>query len=202
MEFPEGRALETVRFCVRRVDVEPILPLRARILRPGPPPRPRPRALGFIAGELAFIAAAHALGGPPWVVLGVLVMLGQIGVDFRMRPLLGLLVALAWLAAAHLTGNRELFFPYSIALAAHLACQFAVRGRLPAAAAAGLVAGAFLAIRLVQGASAGVLAVEAAVAATILAAVVTLVPAARRWPWIRSVITAGASLSACAGLAL
>jgi hypothetical protein len=172
------------------------------------PPVSKPRdagwgsAMAFMLVELAFLAAAHLLGGPPWVALGVLAMIGQVAADFRLGPLVGLLPAAGWLVAHPLTGNRELFFPYAIALAAHLAGQFIDRGRPAAAAAGGVVAVAFLGIRVVQAATASVLAVEAAVAAAILALVVAALPAAVTRPWGGVVIAAVASLLAYAGLAL
>jgi predicted GNAT family N-acyltransferase len=159
-------------------------------------------AAAFILAELAFLAAAHVFGGPAWVALGVLAMIGQVAADFRVRPLAGLLPAAGWLAAHFLTGNRELFFPYALALAAHLAGQFVDRGRPRAAAAGALVAVGFLGIRVMQAASAGVLAVEAAVAAAILAAAVAALPAAARRPWGPAALTAIASLLAYAGLAV
>ena len=162
----------------------------------------RPPTVAFIALELAFLAAAHLLGGPPWVAIGVLTLAGQVAADFRLKPLVGLLPAACWLAAHQLTGNRELFFPYAMALAAHLAGQFAGRGRVAAAAAGGLVAATFLAIRVGQAATAKVLAVEAAVAVVILAATVSVLPVAMKRPWGRVIVAAVASLLAYLGLAL
>ena len=162
----------------------------------------RPPAVAFIAVELGFLAAAHLLGGPPWVAIGVLTLAGQVAADFRLKPLVGLLPAACWLAAHELTGNRELFFPYAMALATHLAGQFASRGRVSAATAGGLVTAAFLAIRVGQAATAKVLAVEAAVAAVILALTVALLPLAIKRPWGGLVVAAIASLLAYAGLAV
>ena len=162
----------------------------------------RPPAVAFIAVELTFLAAVHLLGGPPWVALGVLTLAGQVASDFRLRPLVGLLPAACWLVAHQLTGNRELFFPYAMALAAHLAGQFASRGRVSAAAAGGLVTAVFLAIRVGQAATATVLAVEAGVAAAILALTVAVLPAAVKQPCGAVIVAAIASLLAYAGLAL
>lgn len=156
----------------------------------------------FMALELAFLVAAHLLGGPPWVALGVLAVIGQIVADFRLRPLLGLVPAAGWMAAHHLSGNRELFFPYAMTLATHLAGQFVDRGRGAAAVAGGLLVAAFLAIRVMQDATARVLAVEAAVAAAILALAVAVLPAAARRPWGLVAAAIMASLLASAGLAL
>ena len=162
----------------------------------------RPPAAAFIAGELLFLAAAHFLGGPSWVALGVLAFAGQVAADFRLRPLIGFLPAAGWIAAHQLTGNRELFFPYAMALATHLAGQFVGRGRLAAAVAGGLVVASFLGIRILQAATAEVLAVELAVAAAILVAVVAVLPAALKRPWGAAVVTILASLAAFLGLAL
>jgi predicted GNAT family N-acyltransferase len=156
----------------------------------------------FLIAELAFLAAAHFLGGPPWVALGVLAMVGQVAADFRLPPLVGLLPAGFWIAAHAITGNRELFFPYAMALAAHLAGQFIGRGRSMATAAGGLIVIAFLAIRVMQAATAKVLAVEAAVAVVILAACVAVLPVAKLRPWGLVGIATVASLLAYAGLAL
>jgi predicted GNAT family N-acyltransferase len=169
----------------------------ARIEAAVPPP-----IAAFIGAELAFLAAAHVLGGPPWVVLGVLACAGQVAADFRLGPLVGFVPAGFWMAAHQLSGNRELFFPYALTLAAHLAGQFISRGRVAAAVAGGLVVAAFLAIRVGQAATAKVLAVEAAVAVAILAATVAGLPAAVERPWGAVAVTAIASLLAYAGLAL
>lgn len=156
----------------------------------------------FIAAELVFLAAAHFLGGPPWVALGVLAVIGQVAADFRLGPLVGLLPAAGWMAAHHLSGNRELFFPYALALAVHLAGQVVRRGRGAAAAAGGIVMASFLAIRVLQDATGRVLAVEAAVAAAILGLAVAVLPMAARRPWGTAAVTILASLLAYAGLAL
>lgn len=161
----------------------------------------RPPAVAFIAAELAFLGAAHVLGGPAWVALGVVAVVGQVAADFRLGPLVGLVPAAAWMLAHQLTDDRELFFPFAMALAAHLAGQFVGRGRVAATAAGGLVVAAFLAIRLLQAAPGRVLAVECAVAAVILAAAVAALPLALRRPWGAAAVTAGASLLAYAGLA-
>jgi hypothetical protein len=89
-----------------------------------------------------------------------------------------------------------------MALAAHLAGQFIGRGRGMATAAGGLLVIAFLAIRVGQAATATVLAVEAAVAAVILAACVAVLPVAKRRSWGMAAIATMASLLAYAGLAL
>jgi len=173
-----------------------------------------PSAAAFIALELAVLAAAHALGGPSWVAIGVLAVVAQVAADLRPGPLVGFVPALVWLGAHRLTGDRELFFPYAMALAVHVAGQFAGptgnagpggrtgRGPGVAVAAGGAVVSAFLLIRRLQAASIRVLAVEAAVAATILVVAVAVLSRAGRRPRVTWAVTAAASLAAYAGLAL
>lgn len=166
------------------------------------PPSRRNAVLAFMAIELGYVAVAHVLGGPPWVGLVVLACIAQIAADFRVRSLLGIVPALAWLAASHTTGNRELFFPYAMYLAAHVACQFAGRGWKTAAAAGSTVGVAFLGIRVAQGATLRVLAVEFVVSAAILGVVVFSLVAKGNRPWVRVTVAALASLAAYVGLAL
>jgi hypothetical protein len=113
-----------------------------------------------------------------------------------------MLPAVAWVAASYVTGNRELFFPYAMYLAAHAAGQFAGRGWKMTAAAGGTLVGAFLVIRTLQAATARVLAVETAVAAAILAGVLMANASTGKRPWVRLVVAVLASVAAYAGLAL
>lgn len=166
-------------------------------------PPSRPAAVPtFIAVELAFLAVAHGLGGPPWVALGVLACFAQVVADFRLRSLIGILPALGWVAASHATGNRELFFPYAMYLAAHVASQCGGRGWKRAAIAGATIVAAFLGIRVLQAATPRVLAVEFAVAAAILVAVVVTLMATGKRPLARVAVAALASFAAYAGLAL
>jgi hypothetical protein len=153
-------------------------------------------------GQLGFLAVAHLLGGPPWVVLGVLGFLGQIVADFRSGPLLRLAPALLWAAAAAAMGNRELFFPYAIFLATHVLGELWPRGAVPAALGGAGIVAAFLVIRLLQAATLRVLGVELAVAALIMAAACFVVSRARDRSILRWLVPPAASLLACAGLAL
>lgn len=162
----------------------------------------RNSTVGFIAVQMAFLAAAHALGGPPWVGLGVLAFLGQIMADFRLASLARLTPALVWAGAHALTGNRELFFPYAVYLAAHLAVEFMSFGFARAAVAAGGMMMVFLLIRIAQRATLSVLAVELAVTSAILAAALVVIQQGRDRPEMRWLIPAVASFAAYAGLAV
>jgi hypothetical protein len=131
--------------------------------------------IGLLLVEAAFLAAAHLAGGPPWTVVAALAFavlgLGSGRDPDRQRELLGLILpALGWLAAFRLTGNRELFFPFAMYLAAHAALTGARRGVPGAFAGGGLVVAAFLVIRVLQAATPRVLAVETAAAGVILTA--------------------------------
>lgn len=158
--------------------------------------------IGFIVGEVVFLAVAQIVGGPPWTLVGgaAFVLVAFAG------PSIGALLlaapSLAWLGASTATGNRELFFPYAMHLAAVALCRLAGRGARQSLAAGGIVAAAFLAIRVAQQATPRVLAVECAVAAAILAGAAF---ARARWPRsvaVDAVIVAASALLAYAGLAL
>jgi hypothetical protein len=160
-------------------------------------------AAGFIAVELLFLAAAHAYGGPAWVVIGVLAFCGQAAAGVRLAPLAILVPALGWLALSRGTGNRELFFPYCMYLASHVAVALTPRSAnvaaprsfraeslrssraaaprsFRAAAGGGLVVAAFLVVRVLQRAGPRVLAVESVVAVAILALVLAAAARLRR----------------------
>lgn len=163
----------------------------------GPSSAPR-----FIVAEMVFLVAAHWLGGPPWAVLGAI----AITIQALARPsavrLLLLLPAAAWLGLSRAVGNRELFFPYGMALAAFAALALARRSSLAAALAGGLVAAAFIIVRILQQATVGVLAVEGIVALAILAFILVGARPARGWPAGEAALVATASLLAYVGLAL
>ncbi|MEI6239189.1 MAG: hypothetical protein WCR51_02250 [Planctomycetia bacterium] len=158
--------------------------------------------VGFIIGEILFLTAAQLCGGPPWTLVGVIAFLL---LSFT-RPGVDMLVLVAssliWLALAYATGNRELFFPYTMHLAAAVLCRLAGRGMAWALLGGGSVVATFLVIRAAQQATLPVLAVELAVAGAILAGATI---ACARWPrraGVDAAIVAVSALLAYAGLAL
>lgn len=161
---------------------------------------------GFILGEIAVLAVAHACGGPPWTLVAMTAFLALAFSGSRPSTLAFMTPALLWLVLFRATGNRELFFPYAMHLAAVVACR--ARGGLVARlTSGGAVVAAFLAIRLTQQATPRVLAVELAVAAAILAATMLAVTFATRarpspHPGVEAAIVAAAGLAAYAGLAI
>lgn len=159
------------------------------------------RVAAFIVVEVAMLAVAHAFGGPAWAAVTAVACVAHVIAGFQPAALVAALPAVGWLAAARLTGNRELFFPYSMLLAASaLLAAPAARSAAGMAAAGGVVA-AFLAARVAQQATGRVLAIEVAAAGVVLAAAV----AARSRlpsPSLRWWLPAAVSFAACACLAL
>jgi len=159
------------------------------------------RVAAFIVVEVAILAAAHVFGGPAWAAVAAVTCVAHVVVGLHPAALVAAVPAMGWLAASRLTGNRELFFPYSMLLAT--STLFAAPGtqvRVGIAAAAG-VAAAFLGTRVAQQATGRVLAVE------VVATVVVLAAAVAARAWLPSVTTrwwlpAVASLAAYACLAL
>ncbi len=156
----------------------------------------------FIIVELLFLAATHLFGGPPWTVIGVIAILAQILGGSRIESLALAVPSLAWLALSHATGNRELFFPYTMYLASCVALRTAGRAAWLGPLGGAAIVAAFMVIRILQHATVRVLAVEFVVAATILA----LVLVAPRWSGNRltrdATLVVAASLVAYASLAL
>ena len=151
---------------------------------------------------MSFLAAAQIVGGPPWtlvggVVFGLLAFAGP-----SIQSLLLAVPSLAWLAASVATGDRELFFPYAMQLAAVALCGLAKRCPAWGLAGGGLVAAAFLAVRVAQQATPRVLAVEGAVAAAILAAAAVACARCPRTAATDAIIVAASALLASVGLAL
>lgn len=158
-------------------------------------------ALLFLILEVLFLAAAHWLGGPPWTAVAAVAIVSQAFVRPQPARLLLMVPAIAWLGLFHLSGNRELFFPYTMALAAFVSLPLAARGIWLGGLGGGLMIGTFLVIRVVQQAGGRVLAVELAVAAVILAVVLAAATRTRGRGLIEAAVVAAASLLAYAGLA-
>jgi hypothetical protein len=135
----------------------------------------------FIIVELLFLAITHFFGGPPWTVIGAIAVVAQTLGGVRIDSLALLVPSLAWLALSHATGNRELFFPYTMYLASCVALRDSQRATQRSAGLGPLggaaIVATFMVIRILQQATARVLTVEFAVAAAILA----LVLVARSW---------------------
>ncbi|MEO8371582.1 MAG: hypothetical protein ABI806_20510 [Candidatus Solibacter sp.] len=143
---------------------------------------------------LAALAAASFWGGWEWALPCV-----ALAAALRRIPgpaaAAAVLPGLFWLAAFAVTGDRRLFFCYFMQYAVHLAC-------LHGACAGVTGVAVFLAIRVGQGASVDVLAVEAMVALAVVLAAVKVQDPGPRSARRRMAIASVASLVAFAGLAL
>lgn len=137
-----------------------------------------------VLAALALMSGALLYGGWPWAAMaGVFAAIAWTDEDSGWPAVQSALTALVWLALFQATGDRRLFFPFSMHAAA-LAGRWGV----------GVVAG-FAAVRVIQGASAHVLGVEMVVAAAVLGLAAALRPYAGR-----SGSAAAAGLAALAGL--
>jgi hypothetical protein len=165
----------------------------------------------FIIVELLFLAVTHIFGGPPWTVIGALaVVLLALG-GIRIESLALMVPSLAWLALSHATGNRELFFPYTMYLASCVALRDSQRAAWLGPLGGAAIVAAFMVIRILQQATLRVLVVEFVVAAAIFALVVVAGSWSRRrvahvappalFGW-RAAIVAASSLLAYASLAI
>ncbi len=129
--------------------------------------------LGFILVEVLFLAIAHVFGGPPWTVVGMIAFVAlaftQTSSGFRGGALALVVPSLLWLALFRITGNRELFFPYTMFLATGVAVRAAERTPWLGILRGGAVVTAFMILRILQNATNRVLAVELVIAVAILA---------------------------------
>jgi len=164
----------------------------------------------FLLVEVSLLAAAQLLGGPPWTVLTALAIVLQSIAGLTMAGLGRLAIAFLWLALFAATGNRELFFCFTMTLAAHAATLSPASQWRQDSLAGALVVAVFLAFRVAQAATPKVLAVEAAVAVAILAAALLIHHLTARTTTAKPIasqlvltgIVSAAGLAAYAGLAL
>jgi hypothetical protein len=157
--------------------------------------------MAILAG-LAGVGAAAFYGGWEWALMGAVVLAILWRVDFALGSVVtALAVSLAWLAVFHWTGDRRMFFPYSMQFA--LQMPYVLRGKIarPAIVGGGGLILFFLLIRVVQDATMQVLLVETVVALAILGIVVRLCGPSQAMP-VRLLAGALASALAFAGLAI
>jgi hypothetical protein len=118
---------------------------------------------GYLVG-IVVAAGCFSIGGWPFaaISLAVLVVLSRGAFDAT-TVLLTAGVGMLWLGLFLFTGDRRLFFPFTIQFALQAAFQ-----RRPAFLGCAGIVGVFLMIRMVQGATLEVLLVELAVAAAVV----------------------------------
>jgi hypothetical protein len=98
----------------------------------------------------------------------MIALITQCFIDPRVKSLALIAPNLCWVVAFHWTGNRELFFPFSIYLAAYVAVVLSRRNAWLGLFGGTIVNAAFVVVRIRQFASVPVLAVEIAAASGIL----------------------------------
>jgi hypothetical protein len=100
------------------------------------------------------------------------------------------------------SGDRELFFPFAMYLASHVALGFSQRNIWLASLGGGGIVAAFMTIRVLQNATFRVLAVELVVAVAILAVALVAHAWSRKQAASDALIVAGASLLAYVSLSI
>jgi hypothetical protein len=156
----------------------------------------------FVALEILCLAATQAWGGWPWTAISATAIGVLAVVDLRPAALAMVAPSLVWLALFRATGNRELFFPFTIHLASLVALRLGRENLWRGMAGGGLIGGLFLMIRASQQASVKVLGVESVVTALIVGGVVATLPVSRGRGAVEGGIVVLASLLAYASLAL
>ncbi len=160
-------------------------------------------ASGFALSSLVLLAIAFAFGGWTWTLLCLLGVASQIRAQpGSLRLLAAIGPSLLWLALSRWSGNRELFFPFTMYLAAHAALPVAGRTLYRAATGGALIVTVFAFIRILQMATTRILVVELVVAAAILALAIIVCRTGPQNTAARTAIAALASLMAYAGLAI
>jgi len=156
----------------------------------------------FLVGEVALLLVTQAVGGPPWTVVMLVTLVALSLAGPRIESLGYAVSSLVWLGAVHVTGDRELFFPYAMQLAATAICRGGDRGATAAIVSGAAVAAVFLGVRVWQLATAQVLAVECAVVAAIIGGTLFLRGRLPRSPATHAALVAAAAVAAYASLAL
>ncbi len=157
--------------------------------------------LATLAGIVA-VGIAGQFGGWEWALLCLIVLAALWRIESGLVPVIATVgCSFVWLALYYWTGDRRLFFPYSMQLAAQLACLLQGRVRLPAIVGGGSIVAVFTMIRIAQSATTGVLIVELAVAAAALAIALHAYRGSSRNTTARVVASALGSVLAFGGLA-
>ncbi len=154
---------------------------------------------------LAACAAAAIFGGWAWTLPCLILWTALRNAPSRAGAA-ALTAALApgllWLLLFALTGDRRLYFCYTMQYAVHLACLRREHGGRAAAAGGAIPVAVFLGVRVAQAASARVLAVETLVAGGLLALALALYGPDSAGPARRAAVSMAVSLLAFFSLAL
>jgi hypothetical protein len=114
--------------------------------------------MGVLLG-VVFVAVAFVLGRWEWALIGTIGVVLALGTEMGWKPILAMgAVGLVWLVLFRITGDRRLFFPYSMQYAVQVACLLKRRVEWPTLCGGGAVVGIFILIRIWQEATIPVLA--------------------------------------------
>ena len=157
---------------------------------------------GFLLLEGVFLLGVAFWGGPVWISIVVPALLVEVYCGSQLQSLGMLIPCSVWLVLANVTGNRELYFPFSMYVMAFAVSRLWQKGRGVAGLGGFLCGFFFLTMRWLQHASTSVLLVEGVVAASILVVLCLYYRQGLDRGWTRMLSLVGASLLAYAGLAL
>jgi hypothetical protein len=124
---------------------------------------------GCLFVSLLLLATAQLVGGPAWAALCAIALAAQIFAVRRTSSLTLIACSLSWMILSRLTGNRQLFFPYTMSLATVVFFQLCDQNVWRGVFGAITMLAAFFVVRIQQHASAHVLFIEFLAAASILA---------------------------------
>ena len=151
---------------------------------------------------VALVGSALLIGGIPWASILLLALIAHWRRDRSWLWLVLIVPSFVWLFLSRWTGDRRLFFPFTLYLAVYVALAWSAHTWRRGLAGGGIVISLFLVIRVLQHATSGVLTVELAVAAAILATSLILSHLSQRSIRSRLAIQSLASLLAYAGIFL
>ena len=160
-------------------------------------------AIPYLIATSILLAIMLLVGGRPWAAICFVTLVIQVLTEPQAtRTIAGITPCILWLVLFRITGNRELFFPFSMYLASYASLLLAGRILLFGVFGGGTVVAAFVSVRVLQSAAKDILGVELVVAFAILTLALAAYNASPRNVAARLIISVLASLLAYAGLAI
>ena len=151
---------------------------------------------------LFILATALFLGGVAWAQVFLTAIVLQSRPESRHERLLLMACSLVWLVIFRWILVRQVFFPYTLHLAACVVLSGSDYNKWRGYIQGMIVVAVFIAIRFLQGATNRVLIIELIVAAVILASAIGVYQLTPRNAAARTIVVVLSSLAAVAGLAI
>jgi hypothetical protein len=151
---------------------------------------------------LFILATALLLGGVAWAQVFLTAIVLQSRPESRHERLLLMACSLVWLVIFRWILVRQVFFPYTLHLAACVVLFGSDYNKWRGYIQGMIVVAVFIAIRFLQGATNRVLIIELIVAAVILASAIGVYQLTPRNAAARTIVVVLSSLAAVAGLAI